>query len=100
MNEVATLFELIAAAVVIAAPPTLFIRWLAGGEGAGPTNLFRLPADLPWPRGVQEADPPRWRPDMLHRPDVASGRTSPATGDPTRIGQRTVTADVETARCG
>jgi hypothetical protein len=70
--DFASLFEFIAAIALVVAPPILLIRLLAGGKDVAPVNLFAISADPPWPRGVQEEDPPRWRVELIetHRPMV------------------------------
>ena len=69
MNDLASVFEIVAALALVAAPPILLIRLLAGREGGGvaAVNLFGVQGEMPWPRGVQEEEPPRWRVELLER---------------------------------
>lgn len=48
------------------------LRWLGGEDGVTLADLFRIPVDPPRPRGVQEAEPPRWQVDRLGRPSSAN----------------------------
>jgi hypothetical protein len=41
--------------------PYLFVRFVARGEPIDVLRLFVAPAELPWPRGVQEEEPQPWR---------------------------------------
>jgi len=75
VNDTATLIDMIAYIAVIAAPPILLSRFLAGPERASLAMLFRLPTDEAWPRGVQEEEPPRWRPEAIHSAATAGDRT-------------------------
>ena len=54
MDAVVTLLLLVAPYVLLVA----IDRVLPGGDQHA--TLFPPPADLPWPRGVQEQDMPRW----------------------------------------
>jgi hypothetical protein len=72
VNDVAILAQITLGVTVLAAPAALLARLLAGPDPA-PTNLFRLGVDPPWPRGIQEEDPPRWRVEILDRRGPASG---------------------------
>jgi hypothetical protein len=75
VNDTAAFFEMIAYIAVIAAPPVLLSRFLAGPERAGLAMLFRRPTDEPWPRGVREEEPPRWRPEAIRSAARAGDRT-------------------------
>ncbi len=70
MIDLASLFQALALAGIVAAA-LLAVRWLVRGEPAGLSGLFILPADPPWPRGVQEEEPRPWRLDLLERRQVA-----------------------------
>jgi hypothetical protein len=70
-----TFFEIVAYIAAIATPPIILSRFLAGPERASLAALFRLPTDEPWPRGVQEEEPPRWRPEAIRSPRSAGDRT-------------------------
>ena len=59
MDAVATLLLLVAPYVLFAA----IDRFLPGGDR--PFSLFLPPAELPWPRGLQEEDTPRWTFDVV-----------------------------------
>ena len=41
--------------------PFLFVRFVSRGEPLDVLRLFAGPAELPWPRGVQEEEPQPWR---------------------------------------
>jgi hypothetical protein len=68
-----TLFDLFGA-IAIVAVPAIVLRRFAGSEGPGLEAMFGMPFDPPWPRGVQEEEPVRWRLELL-RP--RSGRPEP-----------------------
>lgn len=56
--------ELLQVAFVVAvtvAPVIVMIRLLAGHGDLGFDAIIRFDSTLPWPRGVQEEEPPRWR---------------------------------------
>jgi hypothetical protein len=57
---------LVTAAVALIAWVVL-LRVLTAGEGFDLADLFRHPGELPWPRGVQEEEPQRWRLELLDR---------------------------------
>jgi hypothetical protein len=52
---------------LIVAPAVLINRLLDPTDGGTLANLFAIPLDQPWPRGVQEDEPIRWRVELLHR---------------------------------
>lgn len=54
-------FLLIAVLGVAIAAPFLFVRFVSRGEPLSVMRLFVAPAELPWPRGVQEEEPRPWR---------------------------------------
>lgn len=63
------LFDILAGAAVIAAFPAVMVvmsRAIAP-DGAGACDLFKAPAELGWPHGVQEEEPVRWRVELLER---------------------------------
>jgi hypothetical protein len=72
VNDVAILAQIALGVTVLAAPAALLARLLAGPEPA-PMNLFSLSGEPPWPRGVQEEDPPRWRLEILDRRQPRAG---------------------------
>jgi hypothetical protein len=57
----------IAVPIAAIAGLVLTLRWLGGTDGASLAELFRIPIDPPWPRGVQEEEPQRWRLERLSR---------------------------------
>ncbi len=68
MTDLASLFEIAATTAMIVVPAIVLNRLLAGTEGPTLTDLFAVPVDPPWPLGVQEEEPVRWRLDRLeHR---------------------------------
>jgi hypothetical protein len=67
VNDLTFLVQFGTAAALIVAPTVLINRLLAGSEGGAFTNLFAIPLDPPWPRGVQEEEPIGWRVELLHR---------------------------------
>jgi hypothetical protein len=73
VTEFASLLEIAASTAMIVAPAILFNRLLAGAEGPTLANLFAIPVDPPWPRGVQEEEPVRWPLDRFeHRTAAAA----------------------------
>jgi len=76
MNDFLILIQFAGATALVAAPAILIHRLLAGSEGGSLADLFAIPADQPWPRGVQEEGPLRWRLEMLHRSMNAGDRDS------------------------
>ena len=67
MNDLTFLVQFGTAAALLVAPAVLINRLLAGSEGGAFTDLFAIPLDPPWPRGVQEEEPAPWRVELLHR---------------------------------
>ena len=63
------------------AGPFVFVRFLSRGE---PLDLFRMfvaPAELPWPRGVQEEEPRPWRWDAHSSWTAEAARSESASLD-------------------
>jgi hypothetical protein len=59
----------IAAYLAVVIVPGLALRRLAGStDDFSLADLFRSPTDVAWPRGVQEEEFVRWRPEGLRRP--------------------------------
>jgi hypothetical protein len=91
VNDILSLFEIVTSAAMVAASAVLLVRVLAGSEGGTLADLFAVYADPPWPRGVQEEEPTRWRVDLLRGPsntgdrplDVAKDRSM---GQPAAVG--------------
>ena len=48
------------------------IRLVAGDQPLDLTALLGQASTMPWPRGVQEEEPPRWRLELLDRRPPAS----------------------------
>jgi hypothetical protein len=82
--DITSLFEIIAAIAVVVAPPILLIRLLADGKDVAPVNLFAIPVDPPWPRGVQEEDSPRWRVELIEPPRRAADQPEAGSRAPER----------------
>lgn len=78
MIDIASLLDIAIFAVLVAAPLVL-VRVLARGEPVDLSRLFAIPAELPWPRGVQEEEPRPWRMDLLERRPVADVPTPTPT---------------------
>ena len=66
MNDLLFLLQFAGATAIIVGPAVLINRLLGGSDGGAFTNLFAIPLDPPWPRGVQEEEPVRWRVEILH----------------------------------
>jgi hypothetical protein len=97
VNEIQFLIQFGAAATLIVAPAILLNRLLARAEGWTLADLFAVPVDPPWPHGVQEEEPTRWRVENLHTAPSAEARPAVAarphrTTQPTQLG-------TETGRC-
>jgi hypothetical protein len=60
MNDLASLIQIVLAAIVVAAPVVLFVRLVAGSETRWAVGLFYHADDRGWPRGVQEEEPVAW----------------------------------------
>jgi hypothetical protein len=60
----------------------VMLRVVTAGEPVDLADLFRNPAELPWPRGVQEEEPQPWRLELLDR------RSPTALADRARQGSR------------
>jgi hypothetical protein len=61
--ESTSLLEIAACTALVIAPAILLNRLAAGADGPTLGVIFKLPVDPPWPRGVQEEEPVRWRLD-------------------------------------
>ena len=72
MTEFASLLEIAASRAMIIAPAIVLNRLFAGAEGPTLADLCAIPVDPPWPHGVQEEEPLRWRLDRLERRPVAA----------------------------
>jgi hypothetical protein len=72
VNEVASLFQAAFAAALVVVAPVVLVRWLGGpGRGWGLADLVRFRSETPWPRGVQEEEPIRWKVELLGRSAMA-----------------------------
>jgi hypothetical protein len=67
VNDFPFLIQFGLATTCIVAPVVLLNRLIAGSAGGALSDLFAIPVDPPWPRGVQEEEPVRWRVELLHR---------------------------------
>ena len=72
MNDILSLFEIVASVAFVSASAILLVRVLAGGGDVTLADLFAASADPPWPRGVQEEEPTRWRVDLPRQPSRTS----------------------------
>ncbi len=97
MNDIQSLFEIIVLVAMVATPAILLVRVLAGGEGVSLADLFAVSVDLPWPRGVQEEEPTRWRVELLREPSRTGDRSRDAADD-RRRGQPAALG-LESSRC-
>jgi hypothetical protein len=74
--DVASLFEITASMALVVGPAVVLNRLLAEADGPTLADLFAIPVDPSWPRGVQEEEPVRWRPDLLDRRRSSPSRWS------------------------
>ena len=65
MNELASLLPTLPFVLGVALVAALLRRLAAWSEGPTLTSLVGGHRDLPWPPGVQEEDPVRWRIEAL-----------------------------------
>jgi hypothetical protein len=79
--EFASLLEIAGSTAMIVAPAILFHRLLAGAEGPTLADLFAIPVDPPWPRGVQEEEPRRWQLERLERRSTPAAASGAAAAD-------------------
>jgi hypothetical protein len=73
--DVAFIIEIFTSTMLVVAPAIVLNRLMAGADGAALGDIFRIPVDPPWPRGVREEEPVPWRLDRLGR-----GRHLPVSG--------------------
>jgi hypothetical protein len=67
METLGSLLEMALTFAVVAAVP-IGIAWgLAGRDGYTLAELFRIPSDPTWPRGIQEDEPVRLRFEHIDR---------------------------------
>ena len=81
MTDFIDLARLAGAVALLTLPPIALARWLSGGDGSGLADLFAIPVDPPWPRGVQEEEPVQWRVELLGPATMARRVAGPS---PTR----------------
>jgi hypothetical protein len=81
VTEFAFLLEIAASTAMIVAPVIVLNRLLAGADGPTLADVFAIPVDPPWPRGVQEEEPLRWRLDRLERRKTPAAVAAPIAGD-------------------
>jgi hypothetical protein len=68
VNEVASLFQAVLTAALVVVAPVVLVRWLGGpGREWGLADLVRFRSETPWPRGVQEEEPIRWKVELAGR---------------------------------
>jgi len=65
VNDLVFLVQILGAMALIVAPAILVNRLLGNAEGGSLADLLAIPLDSPWPRGVQEEEPTRWRVESL-----------------------------------
>lgn len=58
---------MIVVVTTVVAPIILINRLMAGADGPTLADIFAIPVDPPWPRGVQEEEPVRWHVERLTR---------------------------------
>jgi hypothetical protein len=63
--DFATIIQVAGSFGIVVVPAIMLNRWLAGDEGASLADVLAIPIDPPWPRGVQEEEPVRWRLEAL-----------------------------------
>jgi hypothetical protein len=97
VNDLLSLVQILAISTLVVAPAIVINRLLDRSEGGTLADLFAIPLDAPWPRGVQEEEPARWRVENLH----PSRRAIPQ-GDRARSRQPAQPAPLGTGigRCG
>jgi hypothetical protein len=59
VNALGSLLEIVAYTALLVLPLIVLVRFLAGGDGVALADMFAVPLDPPWPRGVQEEEPVR-----------------------------------------
>src|SRR5919112_6146826 len=61
MNDFIEVLGIASTLALAAVPPILIARLIAGSEPIDLGEVLSVRAEMAWPRGVQEEDPPRWR---------------------------------------
>jgi hypothetical protein len=78
MHDLVELLRIAVALGLVAAPPIIIARLIAGPDRASLADLLAFTTELTRPRGVQEEDVPRWQVERV-RPHVRpSAEASPA----------------------
>jgi len=74
--DITPVLEIAAAIGMLAVPPIVVTRLIAGRADGSLAELLAMRRDLPWPRGVQEDEPTAWRFEHLAlRPGPTRVRT-------------------------
>jgi hypothetical protein len=83
--DITPILEIAAGIGMLAVPPIVVTRLIAGRADGSLAVLLAMHADLPWPRGVQEEEPPAWRFEHLAaRSPSTSARINAVAGCPAR----------------
>ena len=61
MTDLVELLRIAVAITLVAAPPILIVRLIAGPDQASLPDLLAFTLEQPRPHGVQEEDAPRWQ---------------------------------------
>jgi hypothetical protein len=61
MTDLVELLRIAVAIALVAAPPILIVRLIAGPDGPSLPDLLAFTIEQPRPHGVQEEDAPRWQ---------------------------------------
>jgi hypothetical protein len=87
VDQLLTLIDIVVVNAIVAAPIVAIVAFLRRGVSLDEGIPLRY-AELNWPRGVQEEDPPRWRVELAQpigrsvetvRRPVPATRPAPAT---------------------
>jgi len=97
VTDIATLLEIAGSVAVVAAPVILLVRWLGNAQGPTLVDILAQPLDPPWPRGIQEEEPVRWRVEAVRPPHQAE--RSADTLDPRFARRAVVAVGPETGPC-
>jgi hypothetical protein len=88
VNELVVMAQVVFGVALVVVPTLVLVRFIAGGGEGGGIHAFLVYRDLPWPRGVQEEDPPRWRLELLEPrrgTDSQRARSGPGAPDPRHL---------------
>lgn len=97
MNDLLSIVQILGISTLVVAPAIVINRLLDRSEGGTLADLFAIPLDAPWPRGVQEEEPVRWRVENLRPSRRATPRLDRASS---RQPAQPATLGTETGRCG